>query len=445
VVVNGNGAATHATSPLPRVEDPRLKGAQVFASRRADAREFMLRRVLALTDVVGLLAAYGLTVIGREAAERPNLAAEELLVFAVGIPLWVALAALLNLYHLPEKRLDHSIADEVAPVMLTATVWSWVILMTRTIVMEMPVEVAASLAVWVFSIALILTSRALVRPLARRRPWYVQEVAIAAGGPADVARVARRLNRHPEYGLHVRGEFDLSAPETEAELLAMVRGSEVQRVVVATPQGDLAARSDLIRRLLESGVHVDLVSGETDVFSSKAVLHYVEGLPVITLPVVRGTKAWPPIKRTFDVVAASLGLVVLSPVLAWAAIGIRLGSRGPILYRQPRVGRDGKTFELFKFRTMVVGADEMKPDIEGLNLHALTGNGEMFKIEHDPRVTRFGAKLRRWSIDELPQLWQVIRGEMSLVGPRPLPLPEAAQVSGHYLVRNRIRPGMTGP
>ena len=127
----------------------------------------------------------------------------------------------------------------------------------------------------------------------------------------------------------------------------------------------------------------------------------------------------------------------------YAAVRIRLESPGPVFFRQERAGRNGEPFEILKFRTMVEGADAMRSalraDGEGTN-----GN-ELFKLQDDPRVTKFGSWLRRWSLDELPQLWNVLRGDMSIVGPRPLPVDEAVMATGHFADRLKVRPGMTGP
>ena len=145
--------------------------------------------------------------------------------------------------------------------------------------------------------------------------------------------------------------------------------------------------------------------------------------------------------------AVSLGLLlVLSPLWMVVAIGIRLDSPGPVLYRQRRRGEGERTFVMYKFRTMAVDADDRLDEVLHLNLHASErADPRMYKIPHDPRVTRFGALLRRHSLDEFPQLLNVVRGEMSLVGPRPLMLMEDRNVSGAGILRRCVKPGLTGP
>src|SRR5262249_20294035 len=147
------------------------------------------------------------------------------------------------------------------------------------------------------------------------------------------------------------------------------------------------------------------------------------------------------LKRGFDVVAASIGLVVVSPIIAAIALSIWLDSKGPILFRQTRVGRDGRHFRIFKFRSMIADADAQKEVLRSRNE---AGQG-LFKIADDPRVTRVGRFLRRTSLDELPQLFNVVRGEMSLVGPRPLVVDEDVQVLGFDRSRLHLTPGITGP
>jgi len=201
----------------------------------------------------------------------------------------------------------------------------------------------------------------------------------------------------------------------------------------------------VVRRLVEQNVHVDLVSGESDALSNGSSFHYLEGLPVLSVPSNRPIRAWAALKRLFDVLVAAVALMFLAPAFAFLAIWIRRDSPGPILFRQPRIGREGSCFELLKFRTMVHNADALKTRMDELNMHSQGPTPGMFKVPGDPRVTPPGRWLRRWSLDELPQLWNVLKGDMSLVGPRPLILEEAEQVRGHYAVRLNMRPGITGP
>jgi lipopolysaccharide/colanic/teichoic acid biosynthesis glycosyltransferase len=151
---------------------------------------------------------------------------------------------------------------------------------------------------------------------------------------------------------------------------------------------------------------------------------------------VRPMPRW---KRILDVLGAVIGLVVLSPLMAAVAVGVKLTSPGPILFRQVRTGLGGEPFEILKFRTMSTSADSRKAEV----LHLNEQDGPAFKIKNDPRVTKLGKFLRRSSIDELPQLWNVLRGEMTLVGPRPLPIEESAASQPWHLRRLDVAPGLT--
>jgi lipopolysaccharide/colanic/teichoic acid biosynthesis glycosyltransferase len=146
-------------------------------------------------------------------------------------------------------------------------------------------------------------------------------------------------------------------------------------------------------------------------------------------------------KRAFDIVGSTLALIVLSPLIAVIAIAIKLDSPGPVMFTQRRTGRGGGQFAMHKFRTMIDGAHDRRDSL----IHLNEATGGLFKISQDPRVTRFGAFLRKTSLDELPQLADVLRGHMSLVGPRPLIPEEDALITGPYRLRLQVRPGMTGP
>jgi lipopolysaccharide/colanic/teichoic acid biosynthesis glycosyltransferase len=178
-----------------------------------------------------------------------------------------------------------------------------------------------------------------------------------------------------------------------------------------------------------------------EVVGSAVEFEDVDGMTVLGVRPFGLSRSSRMIKRAFDFVVTTLGLIAVAPIMIAIAIAIRIDSRGPVFFRQVRVGRDGRHFHIFKFRSMVVDADSRKDDLRDLNE---VGDG-MFKITSDPRVTRVGGLLRRTSLDELPQLFNVLCGEMSLVGPRPLVVDEDAQVLGLDRSRLHLTPGMTGP
>ncbi len=202
---------------------------------------------------------------------------------------------------------------------------------------------------------------------------------------------------------------------------------------------------ETIRELETLDVQIDLVPRLFEGVPPESHFHSAEGLTLIALPRARLSHTSLMLKRSLDIVGSLAGLVLLSPLLLAVGIAIRLDSRGPILFRQTRMGRNGRKFKIVKFRTMAVDADARKHEVAHLNKHRHPdGDPRMFKVHDDPRITRVGRFLRRTSIDELPQLWNVLVGQMSLVGPRPLILDEHAHVDGWGLKRLELKPGITG-
>jgi exopolysaccharide biosynthesis polyprenyl glycosylphosphotransferase len=235
-------------------------------------------------------------------------------------------------------------------------------------------------------------------------------------------------------------------PGGSSDVVAQVLALGVDRVFQAwSPQGeDHEERFEVARELSEHGVRVDLVPSWFELLGARLELNELEGLPILTVPSGRLGSTSLRVKRAFDLVVSTLLLLVLVPVLAVCAAAIKLDSPGPVFFRQRRIGKDGKPFELFKFRSMCLQADERKDEVRSLSFVGGELSAGLFKIRRDPRVTRVGAVLRRASLDELPQLINIVRGEMSLVGPRPLIEVEDRQVEGRFRRRLALTPGLTG-
>jgi exopolysaccharide biosynthesis polyprenyl glycosylphosphotransferase len=271
------------------------------------------------------------------------------------------------------------------------------------------------------------------------------------------SEIARKLARRADYGLEVVGFLDddplvdplrpanegpphLGDTSRIEDVLSIYR---VERVIVAFSRPRASEQVDLFQRCLQLGVHVDIVPRLYEVIGPRMQVHDIEGLPLVGLAAPRLSRSSWLLKRGLDVVLSVLLLVVLAPLFAYCALRIRLGSPGPVLFRQERIGAEGRRFRILKFRTMYIDAEAQKGTLGHLNKHTEEGP-RMFKILDDPRVTPFGRWLRRWSMDELPQLWNVLRGEMSLVGPRPLIPAEDENVVGPRRHRLRLTPGITG-
>ncbi len=305
------------------------------------------------------------------------------------------------------------------------------------------------------AVVLILLGRVLARQvqhLARRHTGHGAHRMVLVGTLPEALEVYTAVTRSPAAGLipvaiHLTDGFAAARGiETPVpvyagrDVLSLVREVGADTIAVC---GSASAEPGELRRLawqLE-GTGVDLVVAPqlTDIAGPRVHIRPIEGLPLLHVeePTLSGP-GWL-VKNLIDRAAAGLGLLLISPILAVIAIGIRLSDPGPVFFRQTRVGHDGRTFKVWKFRTMYQDAEERKATLEELN----ESDGMLFKMKHDPRIFAFGQKLRATSLDELPQLINVLKGEMSLVGPRPLPADD-----GDYLgdVRRRllVRPGITG-
>ena len=413
-------------------------------------REYVLRRLFVISDLAALVCA-GVLTAGVAALAGRSLPAADLMLFLVFVPLWVPIGIVFRAYHAHAagRSLATTVGDELGAIFRVATVWSWFLLLARAAVEPGVVELLPSVVLWMIMMPVVLATRSLIRALATRRGWYRQS-ALVVGGTADRARIVTRIKRHPEWGIDIVQELDPYADpsfngESGVALIDAAHELGVSRVIFASAPHRLDARTNLSRRLTESGMQVDLVPGDSEILRSSAELHQLEGLPILSMPPTHAPRSTPAIKRCLDLLVGVPALVLVSPVIAYCALRIKLESAGPVFFRQARAGRDGRRFMFLKLRTMCADAENRLVEVAELNKHGGGLQRGAFKAVEDPRVTKVGAWLRRRSLDELPQLWNVVKGEMSLVGPRPLPLVEDSRISGHYEVRREVRPGMTGP
>ena len=444
---------------LPRDRPPVVSALRPRRLGRVRGRGWLVRRMLLLADVLGLTCALVAAelLFGSSGTTRDRIDPKlELLIFWVTIPVWVVLAKVYGLYHRDEERTDHSTPDDLVPVFHLVTVGAWAIFLSARLTGLADPQLGKLAAFWALAIALVTLGRAAARAFCRRRPSYVQDTVIVGAG--DVGRlVARKLRRHPEYGINPVGFVDrvahAAAGDTDGlpvlgsleDLPGIVARFDIARVVIAFPASPHEETLDLARSLNELGVQVDVVPRLFELISPGIGIHTAEGLPLVGLPPSDLSRSSRLLKRGMDVGLATLALVLMAPVLVAVAILIKLETPGPVFFRQVRMGSGERTFRIYKFRTMVAGADERKAAFAHLNVHALAGGDErMFKIPDDPRVTRVGRFLRSRSLDELPQLLNVLRGDMALVGPRPLILDEDRHVNRWQRRRLDLKPGMSG-
>jgi exopolysaccharide biosynthesis polyprenyl glycosylphosphotransferase len=318
---------------------------------------------------------------------------------------------------------------------------------------------------WLLALATVGGGRALLavaQRWARARRLVAKPVLIMGAGVVG-AQVARRLEGHPEYGLVPVGFLD-EDPRSVAEvggrdvpvlgtledLDEAVESTGVRNLIVAFSSVADARVSRLIRRCQELGVEVSVVPRMFDTINNRVGYDTVGGLPLMSFTSINPRGVQFAIKHALDRVLASIFLVLLSPLIIGSAVAVWLSSRGPVLFRQRRVGRDGKAFDLFKFRSMRIepGRDRAKEEEESGPLEFLLGEDTApGGVEGDDRRTRVGCLLRRTSLDELPQLFNVLKGDMSLIGPRP-ERPEFVEMFMHDIVRygdrHRVKSGITG-
>lgn len=271
-----------------------------------------------------------------------------------------------------------------------------------------------------------------------------RNILIIGAGKVGQA-LAKHLEQNKHLGYVVKGFLDLdgngnpSILGQPSDLSKLAIGHFVDEVFVTIPsEPDLVAQVVLEGRRQRFDVRV--VPEMFDGLGWRAPIGYVGDFPVMELLREPIPAFGLFLKRVIDVVGSIIGLIVLSPILAVITITIRLDSSGPAIYRSQRVGKKGRKFVCYKFRTMVANADEIKDQLRPLNER----QGPTFKITDDPRLTRLGKFLRKYSLDELPQYWNVFKGDMSLVGPRPHPLDDFGKYSLEHLRRLDVKPGMTG-
>jgi exopolysaccharide biosynthesis polyprenyl glycosylphosphotransferase len=260
---------------------------------------------------------------------------------------------------------------------------------------------------------------------------HALEAAPGTVSPIDVVGFIS-LTPRPDNGLRSLGEL--------GDLREVIEREQIDEVIIADPAFPQQQAVDLVDQCHQRGVRVRIAPSTMEILIHRADFVPGEAVPLFELrsPVFEGFDWF--VKRSFDTIGSVLLLLLLSPLLALMALAVKLTSRGPMLYRSMRPGIGGVPFPCLKFRTMYADADAQQAELEGEN----EADGPLFKIRDDPRVTPVGRLLRRFSLDELPQLWNVARGEMSLVGPRPLPQRDYDRLEDWHRKRNLVLPGITG-
>jgi exopolysaccharide biosynthesis polyprenyl glycosylphosphotransferase len=411
-------------------------------------RDALFRRALLAADVVAILGALVLTVALSSRRVPLHLTWESL----VGVPLLLVVAKLLGLYDRDETLLRKTTLDEAPRLFQLATLCTLVAWLAGRLFVAGTLDRKEALFLWVALSASLLAARATARAAAL---WAgPTERCLFIGDERSAAMVASKLAGHGGIKAKIIAHLDMDqvAPwSTDAfaaprlnEIRDLAQTLDVHRAIIApgwSADADANETLNLVRTLKAVGVRVSVLPRMLEVVGSSVEFDELHGVTLMGVRRFDLTRSSAAIKRAFDLAGALAGLVAISPLLIAFAVAVKLDSRGPVFFRQLRVGRHGRRFYMLKFRTMVPDADAMK---EGLRDRNEAKDG-LFKIARDPRVTRVGRFLRKTALDELPQLLNIVKGEMSLVGPRPLVIEEDERIEGWHRRRLELMPGMTGP
>jgi exopolysaccharide biosynthesis polyprenyl glycosylphosphotransferase len=404
----------------------------------AGARDRSLRRQLVKADIVAGCASGAATALlaGVGLAELPIV----VLVIALG---WPLVAGACGLYTVSPLRTWASGVGEAPRLAVASLLISWPVFgLLSSLGAARPVMGALGAS------ALIAGGAALGRAVARasiHRTASLRQRTVIVGSGSVAADLVSRLHKYPELGLDPVGFVDDDAHEPLELGLPRLGGldavptliahGQVDRVMIAFTRSRHEDLLHLVRTCRDAGVTVDIVPRLFEFLDGARYLEQIGDMPLVSIHVPEFTRVSRVAKRVLDIAVATVLLVALLPLMIAIAIAIKLDSRGPILFVQHRTGRGGHLFRLLKFRSMRVGSRVL-----------VRADGAIVKGPHDARVTRVGRILRRFSIDEAPQLFNVLRGDMSMVGPRPLVIAESQALSQDWQSRRAdLRPGLTGP
>jgi exopolysaccharide biosynthesis polyprenyl glycosylphosphotransferase len=442
---------TGSTAARSRAGRRRLASGPIAEARGPAAcmrRDALFRRSLLAADVVAILAALILTVALSSRRVPLQMTWESL----AGVPLLLVGAKLLGLYDRDETLLRKTTLDEAPKLFELATLCTLVAWLAGRLVVAGTLDRKEALFLWIALGGLLVLSRATARSIALRVGPV--ERCLFIGDERSAGMVSSKLTGHGGINAKVVAHLDMdqvapwstdafSAPRL-AEIRDLAQTLDVHRAIIAPGWGadaDAGETLNLVRTLKAVGVRVSVLPRMLEVVGSSVEFDDLHGVTLMGVRRFDLTRSSASLKRLFDLLGASIGLLAISPLMIAIAVAIKLDSSGPVLFRQLRVGRHGRRFYMLKFRTMVPDAEAMKESLRDRN-EAQEG---LFKIAQDPRVTRMGSFLRRTALDELPQLLNIVRGEMSLVGPRPLVLEEDERIEGWHRRRLELMPGMTGP
>ena len=418
------------------------EGDATSASVASVARDATYRRLLAGADLTAATSAFviAIAVLGADSLG---------LLTIVAIAMVIPVCKLAGLYDRDEHLLHKRTLDEAPAIFAVATLYTLLAFLAGEMIVEGTFGREQAAVLWGMLFVLMLVGRALARRTAGS--LVAEERCVILGNAEAASWLSTKLERCLGSSTEVVGRVALNPDDTSVDGLPMLGDfddlegllveHDIDRALIAPGTGDPDLRLlHVIRVVKRFGVRISVLPRLFEVVGSAYEFDEVEGATLLGVRRHGLSRSSWLIKRSFDLVGSSLILLLLAPLMAMIALAVKLDSRGPVFFRQRRVGREDTIFEVYKFRTMMDGAEAQK---EALS-HRNEAGGGLFKIEDDPRITPAGRFLRRTSLDELPQLLNVLRGDMSLVGPRPLVIDEDRLIEGTLRHRLLVPPGVTG-
>ena len=370
-----------------------------------------------------------------------DLAFREYLIIVLGVALiWLGIFAISGLYTIGGTKRS---IDELAKIFIACSTGVMLIIILIFFKRELFSSRFIILIGWILSIILVSIGRVIIRSIQHslfRKGVGVHNVVII-GNDKTTSDIVKFIHQNPSFGYRVADVFNNFSENTIAEIFEKMRVKQIDEIILA----DSNLSKDNTLSLIDfANEHHLVFKYAADLFDTQATnleVSTISGIPIVEIKRTPLDGWGKIIKRTFDIVFGILFLLILSPIFLVLSIIIKIDSEGPVFVRLERIGEGGKRFTLFKFRSMIKDAHQLKKNLIALNERR---DGPLFKIKNDPRITRLGKFLRKTSLDEFPQLFNVIKGQMSLVGPRPHEPEEVAKYQKHQRKVLTIKPGITG-
>jgi exopolysaccharide biosynthesis polyprenyl glycosylphosphotransferase len=408
--------------------------------RQLIRRDSVFRRALGLADMLSIsLAVVAASVVFDSGGIKWATLAIP--------PLFVLVCKALGLYDRDENLIHKTTLDEIPALFGIATLSALLLVFSNGLFIASGLSRGQAFVTWTVLFVLLVCLRSLARWTATR--LLPPERCLLLGDPRRASAFREKLSLTTSARAELVGYVPANGGPNSgadgkaaafADLEPLLLSKSVDRVVLAPPtDGGGDELLYIIRELKSHGIKVSVLPEASRMAGSSVETDYLNGMTLLGVKRFEISKSSQLIKRAIDLTVSALALIILAPAMIAIAIAIKLDSRGPVLFRQVRAGRRGEPFRMLKFRSMIDGADELKEELRHMN----EAHG-VFKIANDPRITRVGRVLRRIHVDEVPQLINVLKGDMSLVGPRPLPLDEDNAIRGWYRDRLEVPPGISG-